>query len=71
MSNLQTKSGTHVGWWSGPAASVHSASGNLAEGLARIGRPLYLLDEALELRVGETSPPAAFAPDEEEQFGPD
>ena len=32
---------------------------------------LFLLDEALELRVGETSPPAAFAPEEEEQFGPD
>ncbi len=32
---------------------------------------LFLLDEALELRVGETSPPAMFAPDEEEQFGPD
>ncbi len=32
---------------------------------------LFLLDEALELRVGETSPPAVFAPDEEEQFGPD
>ncbi len=32
---------------------------------------LFLLDEALELGVGETSPPAVFAPDEEEQFGPD
>ncbi len=32
---------------------------------------LFLIDEALELGVGETSPPAAFAPDEEEQFGPD
>ncbi len=33
-----------MGWWSGPAASVHSGSGDLSEGLARIGRPLYLLD---------------------------
>ena len=32
---------------------------------------LFLLDEALELGVGETSPPAVFAPDEEEPFGPD
>jgi hypothetical protein len=32
---------------------------------------LFLIDEALELGVGETSPPAMFAPDEEEQFGPD
>ncbi len=32
---------------------------------------LFLLDEALELGVGEASPPAVFAPDEEEQFGPD
>ena len=32
---------------------------------------LFLLDEALELGVGETSPPAVFAPDAEEQFGPD
>ncbi len=32
---------------------------------------LFLIDEALELGVGETSPPAVFAPDEEEQFGPD
>ena len=32
---------------------------------------LFLLDEALGLGVGETSPPAQFAPDEEEQFGPD
>ena len=32
---------------------------------------LFLLDEALELGVGESSPPAVFAPDDEEQFGPD
>ncbi len=32
---------------------------------------LFLIDEALELGVGESSPPAAFAPDEEETFGPD
>ena len=32
---------------------------------------LFLIDEALGLGVGETSPPSAFAPDEEEQFGPD
>ena len=32
---------------------------------------LFLIDEALELGVGESSPPAAFAPDEEEKFGPD
>ena len=44
MSNLLTKAGTHAGWWSGPAAGVRPASGNLSEGLARVGRPLYLLD---------------------------
>ncbi len=32
---------------------------------------LFLIDEALELGVGEASPPAVFAPDEDEQFGPD
>jgi len=44
MSNLQTISRTHVGWWSGPTGSVRSAPGELSEGLARVGRPLYLLD---------------------------
>ena len=32
---------------------------------------LFLIDEALGLGVGETSPPALLAADEEEQFGPD
>ncbi len=44
MSNLQTRSETQVGWWSGPAGSVHSGPGELSAGLARVGRPLYLLD---------------------------
>ncbi len=44
MSNLQTASGTNVGWWSGPTGSVHFGPGDLAEGLARVGRPLYLLE---------------------------
>lgn len=44
MSNLQTRSETQVGWWSGPAGSVHAAPGDLSEGLARVGRPLYLLE---------------------------
>ena len=44
MSKLQTRSGTQLGWWRGPAESVHSASGNLSEGLARVGRPLYVID---------------------------
>ncbi len=44
MSNLQTASGTNVGWWSGPTGSVHVGPGDLAEGLARVGRPLYLLE---------------------------
>jgi len=44
MSNLQTRSETQVGWWSGPAGSVHSGPGDLSAGLARVGRPLYLLD---------------------------
>ncbi len=35
-----------MGWWSGPAASVHPASASLSEGLSRVGRPLYLLDYA-------------------------
>ncbi len=32
---------------------------------------LFLVDEALELGVGEESPPARFAPDEDEAPGPD
>ena len=32
---------------------------------------LFLIDEALRLGVGAESPPAAFAPDENEQFGPE
>ncbi len=32
---------------------------------------LFLIDEALELGVGEASPPAMLAPDEDEKFGPD
>jgi hypothetical protein len=31
---------------------------------------LFLIDEALELGVGAESPPAAFAPNEGESFGP-
>lgn len=31
---------------------------------------LFLIDETLELGVGESSPPAVLAPDEDEQFGP-
>ena len=44
MSNPETRSKTQVGWWSGPAGSVHSAPGDLSGGLARVGRPLYLLE---------------------------
>ena len=45
MSKIQTKSGTRVGWWSGPVESVRRGPGDLSEGSARVGRPLYLLDQ--------------------------
>ncbi len=44
MANLQTRTGTRIGSWSGPTDSLLTTPTERAEGLARVGLPLYAVD---------------------------
>ena len=56
MSNLKIKSGTPIGSWSGPTEALLTTREEFAQGLRRVGTPLYAVDhgEAYALASGGT-----------------